>query len=39
MAEENRVTQEAVWQEMLENRLAQLGRTAGELAGDGKSAE
>ena len=39
MAEETRVTQEAVWQEMLENRLAQLGRTAGELAGDGKSAE
>ena len=32
------MTQEAVWQEMLENLLAQLGRTADELASAGKSA-
>ena len=37
-AAETRVTQEAVWQEMLENLLAQLGRTADELASAGKSA-
>ena len=39
MAEETRVTQEAVWHETLAGLLAKAGRTAGELAGDGKSAE
>jgi hypothetical protein len=39
MAEETRVTQEAVWHETLAGLLAKAGRTTDELASDGKSAE
>jgi hypothetical protein len=39
MAEEAWVTQEAVRQETLASLLAKAGRTAGELASEGKSAE
>jgi transposase len=39
MAEETRVTQEAVWQETLAGLLAKAGRAEGERASEGKSAE